>query len=440
MNDTIDERLSVDELFEAWPALSLEERLDGFRMLPRDESESFLEQLSTRDQFELLEALPPRERRVWLRLLPPDDLADVLQEGSDEERADLLALLDDAARAEVAALLAYEEDAAGGLMNPRFVRLRPDMTVEEAISYLRIQMREHVEVVYYSYVLDTQQHLRGVVSFRQLVSAPPGARVRDVMRTDLVTVHEDMDQEAVSDVFAQHDLGAIPVLDGEGRMKGVVTVDDIVDVVKEEATEDIHKLAGIQTLDAPYLHVSLWQMVRKRVGWLAILFLGQMLTVSVMAGFEQELAQAAVLMLFIPLIISSGGNSGSQASTLVVRALALGEVRLRDWWRIVRREVLVGLSLGLLLCPIAFGRVLAWQWLFGSYGDHVVLLGLTVALAIVGVITWGTLAGSMLPIILRRLGFDPASASTPFVATLADVTGLLIYFAVATSVLRGTLL
>ena len=375
-----------------------------------------------------------------MRLLPPDDAADVVQASDAELRDGLLALLDEATRKEVVALLAYEEDEAGGLMDPRFARVRPDMSVDEAISYLRKQAREYVGTLRYLYVLDDQQRLLGVVALRSIFSASPETRVRDVMRTDVVTATEDMDQEALSRLFSQHGINAIPVVDPAGRMKGIVTVDDIVEVVQEEATEDIQKLGGMEALDAPYMAVGFLAMVRKRGTWLSALFLGEMLTATAMGYFQDEIARAVVLALFVPLIISSGGNSGSQATTLVIRAMALGEVTLRDWWRVVRRELAAGLALGAMLGVIGMLRIVVWQAFSPIYGPHFMLIAWTVGLSLVGVVTFGTLAGSLLPFLLRRLRLDPASASAPFVATLVDVTGLVIYFTVASTILRGHLL
>ncbi len=432
--------LLASELQDAWPVLSPEERLEGIKLLPHAEAEDLLLGLSARDQAELILSMSPTERRSWMRLLPPDDAADVIQAAPEDARETLLTLLDEPTRKDVAALLAYAEDDAGGLMNPHYARLRPEMSVDEAITYLRRQARERLETIYYLYVLDAEQRLLGVVSFRELFAAPPDKRVRDIMHTDVVTAPEEMDQEALSRLFQEHDFLAIPVLDRERHVKGIVTVDDIVDVVQEEATEDIQKIGGMEALDAPYLDVGFWAMIRKRGGWLAILFLGEMLTATAMGYFEHEIARAVVLALFVPLIISSGGNSGSQASTLVVRALALSELKLRDWWRVASREVVSGLALGTILASIGLARILVWQFAFSTYGEHYLLIALTVAGSLIGVVTWGTLAGSMLPMVLRRLGFDPASASAPFVATLVDVSGLVIYFSVASVVLRGTLL
>ena len=428
------------ELYEGWPVLSMDERVEGFELLRRDQAEEFFLQMSARDRAQLVLALPAGERRLWMRLLAPDDAADVVQEAPGEKRDLLLSLLDDVTQREVKGLLDYAEDAAGGLMNTRYSRLRPDMTVDEAISYLRRDAQSREKTIYYAYVVDASERLLGVVSFRDLIVTSGDKQLRDVMRTDVISAPENLDQEALSRMFMRHHVMMMPVVDPEGRIKGVVSVNDIVDVVQEEATEDIHKIGGVQTFDGPYLQVPLLRMIRKRAGWLAALFVGEMLTATAMGHFEDDITRAVVLALFVPLIISSGGNSGSQATTLVIRAMALGEVRVRDWWRVIRRELVIGLGLGLILACIGLARIVLWEGLFHSYGDHYVLIAWTVALSLVGVVLWGSIAGSLLPFILRALGFDPASASAPFVATLVDVTGLLIYFTVAAFILRGTLL
>jgi len=437
---TMQAELSYDELIETWPLLSPNERIDGFHLLPPADADDFFLSLTARDQVLLLLCLPEGERRLWIRLLAPDDVADIIQEAPAEARDALLGLLDGPTRSEVTALLAYAEDEAGGLMNPRYARLRPEMSVNEAISYLRRQARERIATIYYVYVLDAQQKLLGVVSFRELFAAPGEKKVQDIMQTDVVKATEDTDQEALSLLFAQYDLMALPIVDADGHVKGVVTVDDIVDVVQEEATEDIHKIGGMEALDAPYLQIGFIHMVRKRAGWLSALFLGEMLTATAMGYYEAEITRAVVLALFIPLIISSGGNSGSQASTLVIRAMALGEVRLRDWWHVIRREVFAGIALGAILGAIGLMRILLWPSRAQIYGEHYLLVAFTVACSLIGVVLFGTIAGSMLPFILRSLGFDPASASAPFVATLVDVTGLVIYFTVANVILGGVLL
>ncbi len=432
--------LSREDLRDAWAVLSAEDRWRGFRLLSQEDQEEFFLGLPSRNQSALLLSLPAGNRRSWMRMLAPDDAADLVQEAPAPEREGLLSLLDDPTRKEVNALLAYAEDEAGGLMSTRYARVRPEMTVDEAISYLRKQARGKLETLYYVYVLDEHQKLLGVVSFRELFASQPSTRVRDVMHREVVSVRADQDQESVSRVFTENDLFAIPVVDAENRIQGIVTFDDIVDVVQEEATEDIQKLGGMEALDAPYLSVDLAKMVKKRAGWLSALFLGEMLTASAMAYFEDEIARAVVLALFVPLIISSGGNSGSQATTLVIRAMALGEVRLRDWWRVARREIAAGFTLGAVLGSIGFLRIVLWQAIKPLYGPHYLLVAMTVSGSLIGVVTFGTVAGSLLPFILRKLGFDPASASAPFVATLVDVTGLVIYFSVASAILRGTLL
>ncbi len=433
------EGLSQTSLLQEWSDLSPPERVKAFESLPRDRVDDFFLRLSSRDELGLLLSIPKGERRIWLRLLPPDDAADILQLAPDDKRDELAAQLDDVTRREVSALLAYKEDAAGGLMSPRFARLRPDMTIDEAISYLRRQA-SHVETIYYVYALDETQHLLGVVSFRDLFAADREKLVRDIMRTKFISVPEQMDQETLARLFSTSRLLAIPVLDATGHMRGIVTADDIADVVEQEATEDIQKVGGMEALDGPYLEIRFWQMVKKRAGWLTILFVGEMLTATAMGYFEDEIARAVVLALFVPLIISSGGNSGSQATTLVIRSMALGELRLRDWWKVIYREISTGLALGAVLGAIGMTRIVIWQKVWQPYGPHYAVIALTVACSLIGVVLFGTVAGSMLPFVLRRIGLDPASASAPFVATLVDVTGLVIYFTIASVILRGTLL
>jgi magnesium transporter len=432
--------VTPDELLELWPILDADEQVEGFRLLDRAAAEPFFLSRAAAGQATLILGLPEGERRLWVRLLAPDDLADVLQVVPSARRTELLALLDEPTRHEVQALLAYAEDEAGGLMNPRYARMRPEMRVDEALRYLRQHARRKTEAIYYAFVVGPDDRLLGVLSFKELLLAPDDQTVEQVMRRDVITVPETMDQEEIARLIARHNLMALPVVDAEGRMRGIVTVDDIVHVLGEEATEDIQKLGGMEALDLPYWRTPFRTLVRKRGGWLTVLFLGEMLTATAMAGYEQEIARAVVLALFVPLIISSGGNSGSQASTLIVRAMALGEVRLGDVIRVLRRELASGIVLGSVLAIIGLVRILVWQSLFGTYGEHAALLAITVGLSLVGVVTWGTLAGSMLPFLLRRLKLDPASASAPFVATLVDVSGLVIYFSVAQIVLRGTLL
>jgi magnesium transporter len=419
-----------EQLRDQWPRLSSAERLQRFRQMHTGEKGDFFLSLSARDQGNLLLRLPEDQRHVWIRLLAPDDSADVIQELNPKRREELIFLLDDHTRKEVTALLAYKEDEAGGLMNPRFARLRPESTVDQAISYLHREAAS-VQHIYYAYVLDQQQHLLGVISLRELFVADPGKLVQEVMKTDLVTVPIGADQKQVASVVRESRLLSIPVIDADGRMAGIVTIDDIVDVVEEEASRDIQNVGGAEALDAPYFETTFIEMVKKRAGWLAILFVGEMFTATAMSFFEDELAKAVVLALFLPLIISSGGNSGSQATTLVIQAMATGDIRLRDWFRVISRELFTGLALGCTLGIIGLTRIFAWQAIFHTYGGQTAILALTILFSLIGVVCFGTIAGSMLPFILRRCGLNPASASAPFVATLVDVTGLIIYFSVA---------
>src|SRR3984893_8731324 len=333
----------------------------------------------------------------------------------------------------------YPEDEAAGLMHSGYVRISPEMTVEVAISEIRRQAGQ-VEMIYSAYALDEAQRLVCVFSFRELISAERSKKVRDVMRTDYVFVSEDEDKEALAQLLAKHRLLAVPVVDVDGHMMGIVSSADLAGVAQQAASEDILKIGGMEAREGPYEEVTFGQMVRKRAGWLAILFLGEMLTATAMGYFSDEISRAVFLALFIPLIISSGGNSGSQATTLVIRAMALGEIRLRDWFRVVRRELMAGVTLGAILGTIGVSRILLWHALRGTYGEHYLVIALTIGCSLIGVVMFGTLAGSMLPFILRSCGLDPASASAPFVATLVDVTGLIIYFSVASLILRGILL
>lgn len=442
-NQNLDETHDQDSMLvltDTWSALTPDERREKFKELPRTEAEELFLSLKTHDQAELISEAGSLEKRSWIRLLAPDDVADLIQEMGLDAKDDILSLLDPQTKREVTALLAYAEDAAGGLMSSRFVRLRPDMSVDEAISYIRIQAKTHVETIYYAYALDSEQRLLGVVSFRELFSAAPGKSINEIMHTDILKVPPEMDQEQIGRIFSQQDLMAVPVVDDQGVMKGIVTFDDVATAIQEEATEDIHKIGGVETLDAPYLKISMFEMLKKRGGWLMILFLGEMFTATAMAFFEDELSKAVVLSMFIPLIISSGGNSGSQASTLIIRAIALREVRLRDWWRVLGRELVTGICLGLVLGSIGFIRIMLWPNRESLYTTHYVLVAATVCISVVGVVLWGTISGSMLPFILKKVGFDPASASAPAVATLVDVTGLVIYFTVASFILHGVLL
>jgi magnesium transporter len=437
MHDHLSE---LDLIRQDWLALPADARIEKFHSMDRETAEDLFLSLSSVDQAEIIVAIPHGQRRSWLRMLPLDDMADLIQQLPDELKDPSIALLDPDSRREIHGLLAYADDDAGGLMTPHFIRMRPDMEVGVAIRYLRAYSRHHEQTIYYTYVVDSDQKLLGIISFRELLLSLPNRMLHEIMKTDFVSVLDTMDQEEVAKVFSAHQLSAIPVVDAEGRVKGVVTYDDIADAIAREATEDIQKIGGMEALDLPYWKTDFVTIVRKRAGWLTILFVGQMFTATAMAHYEGEIERAIVLALFIPLIISSGGNTGSQASTLIIRAMALSEVKVKDWWRVLFRESGVGLTLGLILGALGLLRIVAWPGSADAYGPHYVLVAYTVAASLVGVVIWGATIGSMLPFLLRRFGLDPASASAPFVATVVDVTGLVIYFTVAQLILSGTLI
>jgi len=441
-NEILDEVVdtnSIDYLQTHWAQISQQDRKEAFFQLSRVDAEELFLSLTAQDQFPLIKDLPPLEKRSWVRLLAPDDAADLIQEDSDFKE-EWLSLLDPQTKREVTVLLAYAEDNAGGIMSSRFIRLRPQMNVDEAISYIRLQAKTQVETIYYAYVINAEQKLLGVVSFRELFASSPQKTVEEIMHIDVIKIPVDLDQEQIGQIFAKNDLMALPVIDEEEKMVGIVTFDDVAEAVQEEATEDIHKIGGMETLDAPYLQISFGEMLKKRAGWLIVLLIGEMFTATALGYYEDEMKRAVVLSMFLPLIISSGGNSGSQASTLVIRAMALGEVRLKDWWRVLVREVSTGLCLGLILGLIALIRIYYWPWREAMYGPHYKYISYTVGFSIIGVVLWGTITGSMLPFLLRRLKLDPASASAPAVATIVDVAGLVIYFSVATLILKGIML
>jgi magnesium transporter len=407
--------------------------------LPTETASSALAEMDAAEHpEEMLLAMGPEYAAELVEELPTDDAADLVGELTAGEREAVLAEVED--RTEVDRLLEYPEDSAGGLMTADVVTVREDASVAQAIEAIRRQSENDESQLYQVYAVDAAGDLHGIVPIARLIVSSPTRLVRDVMEQPIVQVQPSVDQEAVARLMARYNVAAVPVVDGRGHLLGRITFDDVVDVVEAETTEDILKFGGMEALDAPYLTVAFGRMVRKRAGWLAALFIGEMLTATAMAFFQEEIAKAVILALFVPLIISSGGNSGSQASTLVIRAMALGEVHLRDWWRVIRRELGAGLVLGLVLGAIGFLRIVLWHAVTGIYGEHAMLVALTVFGSLIGVVTFGTMTGSLLPFILRKLGFDPASASAPFVATLVDVTGLVIYFSVASLILRGTLL
>ncbi|MDQ8155194.1 MAG: magnesium transporter [Gemmatimonadota bacterium] len=447
------EELHPADLADVAEALPREALPAFLAALPHDRAADVLEYLDEEIRAPLLEAMSTEQAAPLVAQMDPDERADVLEEVDEETADDILEAIPEATRLETERLLEYEADTAGGLMTTEVVSVLDSDTVETALGQVRAIARGgRREAMNTVYAVNARGELSGVLSLRELLAAAEGARIHEVAWTDVRRVVANADREEVARMTTEYDLVAVPVVDERGRLLGAVTVDDVIDAIQEEQTEDVQKLGGMEALDDPYMQTGFVALLKKRAGWLSVLFIGAMLTESAMSYFDGELRRAAVLMLFVPLIIGSGGNSGSQATSLIIRSLALGEAKLADWWRIAIRELSSGLALGSILGVLGAIRVLVWQSMAGrgvhigpleignDYGDHYGLVALTVGLTLVGVVTFGTLTGSMLPFLLRRLGFDPASASAPFVATLVDVTGLVIYFTVALIVLRGTLL
>lgn len=439
---------SLREQIRNWPAgdladlmepLSAEKEAVVFRLLPRDEAAQVFSYLPIERQQELLKAMAHEEVVNILNDMSDDDRTELLEELPAQVTQKLLNALSPEERRLASQLLGYAENSVGRLMTPHFVRVRPHWTVAHALDHIRRYGLDS-ETMSLIYVIDESGRLIDDLRIRQILLASPETLISDLMDRRFVALKATDDQEVAVEAFKEADRNALPVTDSDGVLIGIVTVDDIFDVAEEEATEDIQKMGGTEALDEPYMDIGIPSMVRKRATWLIVLFLSEMLTATAMGRFEHEIAKAVVLSIFVPLVISSGGNSGSQASTLIIRAMALGEVTLRDWWRVMRREILSGLSLGTILGIIGFIRISTWALIFHSYGEHWLLLALTVGIALIGIVLWGTLSGSMLPFLLRRIGLDPATSSAPFVATLVDVSGLVIYFTVAAIILRGTLL
>jgi magnesium transporter len=405
--------------------------------LPGDRASAVLEYVNQELRTELLEEVTTAQAARLVAEMTPDDRADVLED-LDEARADeILEAIPAEARRETQELLAYEPDTAGGLMTTQIVSVLATEPVETALAQVRAIARSgRREAMNTVYVTDASRHLRGVMSLRELLAAPEGVRVEEVAREEIRSVPPTAHREDVARLIAEYDIVAIPVVSDQGVLLGMVTVDDVIDVIQQEQTEDAQKFGGLEALDEPYMQIGFFSLLKKRAGWLGLLFVGEMLTATAMQHYQDDIAKAVALAMFLPLIISSGGNSGSQATSLIIRAMALREVTLRDWWRVVARELPAGVALGVFLGVIGVVRILLWQYTgLGKYPPDPALIAITVGLSLVGVVAFGTMIGAMLPFVLRRLGFDPASASAPLVATLVDVTGLIIYFSVASVIL-----
>ncbi|NML37540.1 magnesium transporter [Chitinophaga sp. G-6-1-13] len=390
-------------------------------------------------QEDVIRVLPPAKIAELMNELPADDRTAFLVELPSEAVKELIKLLDPEERRITLSLLGYPENSVGRIMTPDYIAVREEWTVKQVLDYIREHGKDS-ETIDVIYVIDERGHLLDDFRIREFLLVATDTVVHTLMDDRFVSLRANDDQEEAVQVFRMENRVALPVVDDNGILLGIVTIDDILWIANEEHTENIQKIGGTEALDEPYLDMPLLKLVKKRVGWLVVLFIGEMLTATAMGFFEDEIAKAVVLALFVPLIISSGGNSGSQASTLIIQAMALGEISINDWWRVMRREIISGLLLGSVLGFIGFIRILLWNSLFHTYGEHTVLIGTTVGFSLVGVVLWGTLSGSMLPILLKKAGADPATSSAPFVATLVDVTGLLIYFSVAYTLMKGILL
>jgi magnesium transporter len=437
------------ELFKEWPPADVadvildlpdDEQVIIFRVLPAALAADVFEYIGIEEQQKLLRAMAHEQVVGILNEMSPDDRTALLEELPSAASRQLIRLLTPEERRVAQALLGYAEGSVGRLMTPDFIAIHEDWTVKEVLDYVREFGRDS-ETLNVLYVVDERGQLIDDVRIREFLLRPLTAKVSEIRDENFIALRVNDSQEEAVNVFRKYDRTALPVVDSNNVLVGIVTIDDMLDVAEEEATEDIQKIGGMEALDEPYTTIPFLRMVKKRATWLILLFLGEMLTATAMQGYNSEIEKAAILAMFLPLIISSGGNSGSQATTLVIRAMALGELSLRDWFRVVRKELLSGVSLGMILGTIGFFRISLWQYLhIFDYGHYHWLVALTVGAALVGVVLWGTVSGAMLPFLLRRLGLDPATSSAPFVATLVDVTGLVIYFNVALFILRGTLL
>jgi len=390
-------------------------------------------------QKRIIQDLPAFKTAELLNDLSADDRTSFLEELPSGVVKELIKTLDPEERKITLSLLGYPEGSVGRLMTPDYIAVQEDWTVREVIDHIR-EVGKDSETIDVIYVVDDKGVFIDDIRIREIILANPEKEIRDVIDNRYIALNVNDPQETASEAFKMNNRVALPVLDNNHLLLGIVTIDDVLWITQEESAEDITKIGGTEALDEPYLEIPLVKLFKKRVVWLVVLFLSEMLTATAMGYFEDEIAKAVVLALFVPLIISSGGNSGSQASTLIIQAMALGEISISDWWRVIRRELLSGMMLGAVLGVIGFTRVMLWNQIFHTYGEHSFLIASTVGFSLVGVVLWGTIAGSMLPIVLKKFGADPATSSAPFVATLVDVTGLVIYFSVAFVIMRGILL
>jgi magnesium transporter len=431
--------LLPDELVALISDAEASDRVTIFNLLSPKLAADTFEFLDLAEQEEVLKALPNYKVAAILNEISPDDRTKFLEELPSEAVKELLKLLSPEERTVTLSLLGYPEHSVGRLMTPDYIAVKRHWTVDKVLRYIR-KYGKYTETVNIVYIIDDKGKLIDDIRLREFLFVSPEIVVSELMDNKFIALSVNDDEESAILEFRKNDRVALPVTDAEGILLGIVTIDDVLTLAQEEDTEDIQKMGGTEALEEPYIDTPLMMLVRKRAIWLIVLFIGEMLTATAMAFFQDEIEKAVVLALFVPLIISSGGNSGSQAATLIIRAMALGEITLKDWWRVLRRELQSGLMLGAILGLIGFIRIAVWFSISGAYGPHWFPLGLTVGFSLVGVVLWGTISGSMLPIFLKKMGFDPAVSSAPFVATLVDVTGLLIYFSWAFILLKGTLL
>lgn len=440
---------ALRQVFEEFPSADVAETIADlpedeqavlFRLLPHQQATEVLEYLEPEQQQRVLRAMGQEAAAKILNDMSPDDRTALLEDLPGAAVSQMLTLLSPEERQIAQQLLNYPEGSVGRLMTPDLIRVRDEWTVQHVLDHVR-EWGKDSETLNVIYVVDERGRLIDDVRIRNFLLAPVNARVSEIRDHSFVALRATDDESDALEQFKHYDRTTLPVIDAEDQLLGIVTVDDMLDVQEEQATEEIQKLGGMEALDEPYATIPLVRMIRKRAPWLIILFFSEMLTATAMGRYQDEIGRAVVLAVFLPLIMSSGGNSGSQATTLIIRALALGEVRLRDWFRIMRRELTTGLLLGVMLGLLGCLRIYLWQGLhFMEYGPHYLLIGLAVGLALIGVVMWGSVCGAMLPFLLKRCGLDPATSSAPFVATLVDVTGLIIYFNTALLILKGTVL
>ncbi len=441
------EKLDAVEIIELFENLDEKEKLIIFRLLDDQKTKIVFKKLTAAEQQDIVEGFVESSSRITkyrvaklLNNIEPDDRTSFLEELPEEVAKQLINKLSPEQRGIANKLLKYPKDSIGRLMTTEFVAIKPEFTVQKSFEHIR-EFGHKSETLNIIYVVDDHSVLIDYITVKELILAQPEEKINNLIDHKFISLKAEDDQETAIQVFKEYDRSALPVVGENGTLLGIVTFDDIMDVAEEESSEDFHKFGGMEELDFPYVKTPFFSLIKKRSGWLIILFIGEMLTATAMGYFDEEIAKAVVLALFIPLIISSGGNSGSQAATIIIRAMALKEISPKDWWYVMKKEFLSGLLLGSFLGVIGFLRITIWQFAgWYNYGENWSLIAWTVGVSLIGVVLWGTLSGSFIPIILKKLGLDPATASAPFVATLVDVTGIVIYFMVALAFLSGTIL